>query len=182
MPSGAVPFCYKSFLRYLISAPVQLFLGKYHRIITEIVTPTDKEAERPEIFGLDRILARDKVSRVASSTPSQLLVEVTHLQVEILLPVKRQHLLRRFQRHPLETGSPPPPVEESVIAGRLVALPPSPQTALGDPEDLRCLHQVMHLAIARKITSWTFIARSTAVAGYSVILPLLGRMPYPLTT
>src|SRR5579862_9446920 len=38
-------------------------------------------------------------------------------------------------------------------------------------------HHVIFFAIARKMTSWIFIARSTADGGYSRILPPPNRMP-----
>ncbi len=39
--------------------------------------------------------------------------------------------------------------------------------------------QVIRFAMARKITSYTFIARSQAASGYRFILPPSGRRLYP---
>src|SRR5437762_8442972 len=62
-----------------------------------------------------------------------------HVQIEILLPVQRQHLLHRRQRHPPSRRLPPPPVEQPVVSLFDVALPPPPHVPVADPKDLRRL-------------------------------------------
>ena len=47
------------------------------------------------------------------------------------------------------------------------------------PKISAACHQVILFAIARKITSCTFIARSQASSGYRFILPPSGRRLYP---
>src|SRR5208337_3118604 len=106
----------------------------------------------------------------------QLLLKVPHVQVGVLLPIELQHLLGHLQRHTLRTGLAPPPVQQPVVPMLLVALLPPSHAAVRDPDNLRRLPP-RDLLIARKITSWTFIARSQAIVEYSGILPPTFRMP-----
>src|SRR5438552_8281128 len=62
-----------------------------------------------------------------------------HVQIEILLPVQRQHLLHRRHRHPPSRRLPAPPVEQPVVTLFDVALSPAPHVPVADPKDLRCL-------------------------------------------
>jgi hypothetical protein len=92
---------------------------------------------------------------------TQLLVKMPYVQIEIAIPVQSQNLLHRRQRHPFGGRLPPPPVEQPVLAVRFVALVPAPHRPIADADNLGC-HHVIFFAMARKITSCTFIARSTA--------------------
>ena len=68
-----------------------------------------------------------------------LLVKMLHVQIEILLPVEREHLLHRGHRNPPMRGLAAAPVKEPVIARLFVALPPAPHVPVADPQDLRRL-------------------------------------------
>ena len=46
-----------------------------------------------------------------------------------------------------------------------LASPPTTRLPVANPDDLHCLPQVILFAMARNITSCTFIARSTAALG-----------------
>src|SRR5438309_5569206 len=81
----------------------------------------------PAVTQLDRVLF------------TQLLVKMTHVEIEILLPVQSQNLFHRRQRNPLGAGLSPPPVEQPVIAKFLVALAPAPHVPVADADNLRCL-------------------------------------------
>src|ERR1700719_1741418 len=69
----------------------------------------------------------------------QLLVKVLHVQIEILLPVQREHFLHRRHRHPAPRRLAAPPVEQPVVAFFHVALPPAPHVPVADAQDLRRL-------------------------------------------
>src|SRR5713101_4357234 len=62
-----------------------------------------------------------------------------HVQIEILLPVEREHLLHRRHRHPPSRRLPAPPVEQPVVTLFDVALSPTPHVPVADPKDLRRL-------------------------------------------
>src|SRR5205807_8255640 len=69
----------------------------------------------------------------------QLLVKMLHVQIEILLPVQREHSLHRHHRHPATRGLAPPPVQQPVVTLFDVALPPPPHVPVADAQDLRRL-------------------------------------------
>src|ERR1700726_1054617 len=69
----------------------------------------------------------------------QLFVKVLHVQIEILLPVQREHFLHRRHRHPAPRRLAAPPVEQPVVAFFHVALPPAPHVPVADAQDLRRL-------------------------------------------
>src|ERR1700722_19709158 len=69
----------------------------------------------------------------------QLLVEVLHVQIEILLPVECEHLLHRRHRNPPMRRLAPSPVQQPVVPLFLIALPPPPHVPVTDPQDLRRL-------------------------------------------
>src|SRR5947207_10834237 len=69
----------------------------------------------------------------------ELLVKVAHVEIEIVLPVERQHPLHHRHRHPLRRWLAPPPVEQAAKAKLLIALPPTPHLPVADPDDLRRL-------------------------------------------
>jgi len=64
--------------------------------------------------------------------------------------------------HPLVAGSATPAVDQPIVAMLFIPLPPAPHLTVNDADDLRRLTPADLFAIARKITSCTFIARSTA--------------------
>ena len=69
----------------------------------------------------------------------QLLVEVPHVQIKILLTIQFQHFLDYGQRHPPRARLAPPPVVQPVIAPHFVAPLPPPHLPRADPHDLRRL-------------------------------------------
>src|ERR1700722_17708265 len=69
----------------------------------------------------------------------QLLVEVLHVQIEILLPVECEHLLHRRHRNPPMRRLAPSPVQQPVVPLFLIAFPPPPHVPVTDPQDLRRL-------------------------------------------
>src|SRR5215831_10778486 len=69
----------------------------------------------------------------------QLLMKVLHVQIEILLPVQREHLLHRRHRHPTTRRLAPSPVQQPVVPLFHVALPPPPHMPVADAQYLRCL-------------------------------------------
>jgi hypothetical protein len=110
---------------------------------------------------------------------AQLLVKVPHVEVRVLLLVQPQHLLPRPQRHALRAGPTSPPVEPPVRTVLLVAPRQRRRLRTEIPKISAACHQVSRFALARKITSCTFIARSQASSAYRLILPPLGRRLYP---
>jgi hypothetical protein len=62
----------------------------------------------------------------------QLLVEVLHVEVEVLLAVEPQHLFEHGGGDPARASSAAPPVEEGVEAELLVLLLPPPHVARRD--------------------------------------------------
>jgi hypothetical protein len=89
----------------------------------------------------------------------QLLVKMLHVQIEIVIAVETQNLFHHRQRNSLGRRLSPPPVEQSVIPELLIALPPTPHPPVADANNLR---RLIFFAMARKMTSCTFIARSIA--------------------
>src|SRR5437660_8369168 len=69
----------------------------------------------------------------------QFLVKVQHIQIEVLLPIKLQHLLGQCHRNPPRRSLPPPLIKQPIVAKRLVAFPPPPHPAVADAYDLRRL-------------------------------------------
>src|ERR1700674_2106499 len=69
----------------------------------------------------------------------ELLVKVAHVEIEILLPVQPQDLLRRLQRYPPRTWPATTAIPQSVIPPFLIPPVPTPHLPLADPEDLRRL-------------------------------------------
>src|SRR5437899_655963 len=64
---------------------------------------------------------------------------MTHIEIEIPLPIPTQHLLHRLHGDPPRTGPLPPSIIQSVIPIRLVtSLPPSHLSGT-DPQNLRRL-------------------------------------------
>ena len=93
----------------------------------------------------------------------ELLVKVPHVQIEVLLPVDPSNLLHLRHRHSMGRRLASSPLDQSILAELIVALPPTPHMPITDADDLGSLrHQVIFLAKACKITSCDFIARSTA--------------------
>ena len=70
-------------------------------------------------------LLRPGVTQLDPVLGLQLLVKVPPVQIEILLPVQRQHSLHRGQRHP-------PPIQQPVVALFPVALPNPPHVPVAD--------------------------------------------------
>src|SRR5437879_517874 len=56
-------------------------------------------------------------------------------------------------------------IPQPVVAELLVTSAPAPHLPVTDADHLCCLHQVMRLAMARRITSCTSIARSRTASG-----------------
>ena len=79
------------------------------------------------------------VAQIDPVLVAELLVKMPHVQVEIPLAIKPQHLLHLGQRHPPAARRPPPPVEQPVVAMLFVALPPPAHRAIADADNLRCL-------------------------------------------
>src|ERR1019366_7045534 len=76
---------------------------------------------------------------VAQSDPvflAQLLVEMTHVQIEILLSIQFQNLLGLSLRHPLMAGHTPPPVQQSIVATIFIAFSPTTQLTVADADHL----------------------------------------------
>ncbi len=69
----------------------------------------------------------------------QFLVKVQHIQIEVLLPIKLQHLLGQCHRNPPRRSLPPPLIKQPIVAKLLVAFPPPPHPAVADAYDLRRL-------------------------------------------
>jgi hypothetical protein len=67
----------------------------------------------------------------------QLLVEVLHREVGVLVPEQSQHPLQLLLRRPLRRSAPHPPVNQPVIALRLKAFRPPLKSPHIDPENLR---------------------------------------------
>jgi len=65
----------------------------------------------------------------------------------------------------------PPPVEQPIVAVLFIPLPHAPQARLEIPMISAACHHTIRFAIARKMTSCTFIARSQAASEYLRILP-----------
>src|SRR5438067_5329624 len=93
---------------------------------------------------------------------AQLLMKMSHVQIEILLPVESQNLFHQRHGDSLGRRLPPPSIEQPVIAELFVALPPTTHVPLANADDLGRLPPLIRFAMARKITSCTFIARSIA--------------------
>jgi hypothetical protein len=70
---------------------------------------------------------------------AQHLMEVPHVQIEVPVPVQAQNVIRLLLRHSPGTGLPQSPVQQALVAFRLVARPPSPHLQLADTYQLRCL-------------------------------------------
>src|SRR5437667_10061663 len=66
----------------------------------------------------------------------QLLLEMPHVQIEIPIAVEPQHLLHSRHRHPFRRGLALPPVEQTIIAKRLVTLSPAPHLPITNADDL----------------------------------------------
>src|SRR5260370_25933828 len=101
----------------------------------------------------------------------QLLVKMPHVQIEIPIAVESEHLLHPRHRHPFRRGFALPPFEQTVVAKLLIALAPAPHLSIANADDLGGLpprYPFRHGA--QKITSWTFIARSTAAFVYENML------------
>src|SRR6266568_2017045 len=107
----------------------------------------------------------------------QLLVEMAHIEIEILLSIQSEHPFGQLQRHTPRAGTTPAPIQQSVIAELLPAAAPAPHLPVADADHPAACHQVMRLAIARRITSCTFIARSTTASGIT-LRPSSGRELY----
>src|SRR5215470_4682548 len=69
----------------------------------------------------------------------QLLMEMLHVQIEILFPVEREYFLHRCHRHSATRGLAPAPVQQSVVTLFHVALPPAPHVPVADAQYLRRL-------------------------------------------
>ena len=65
----------------------------------------------------------------------QLLVKMTHVQVEALLPVQIQNLLGSGLRHPLAARHTTPTIQQSIVATHLIALPPATKLPVADTDD-----------------------------------------------
>jgi hypothetical protein len=95
----------------------------------------------------------------------ELLVKVTHVQIEVLLSILADYLLGlSLPRAPL-ARHPAPPVQQPVKATGFIPLLPAAHLALADADHLRRLPPLIFLAVARKSTSCNFIAGSTAALG-----------------
>src|SRR6266498_4421704 len=70
---------------------------------------------------------------------AQLLMKMSHVQIEILLPVESQNLLHQGHGDSLGRGLPSPSIEQPVIAELFVALAPATHVPLANTHDLRCL-------------------------------------------
>jgi hypothetical protein len=70
---------------------------------------------------------------------AQLLVKMTHVQIEIPVPVKPQNLLHLRHRNALAAGCPAPPIHQPVTAVLLVPLSPATHLTVADADDLRRL-------------------------------------------
>src|SRR5437879_12905520 len=68
----------------------------------------------------------------------ELLMEVPHVQVEVLVPVETEHLVGLLLRHPPAAWL-PPPVKQALVAFFFITLPPSSQLPLADADQLRRL-------------------------------------------
>src|SRR6266568_8543820 len=64
---------------------------------------------------------------------AELLMEVTHVQVEVLVPIQTQNLFGLLLRHSSAAWL-PPPVKQALVAFFLIALPPSSQLTLADAD------------------------------------------------
>src|SRR5260370_40145200 len=69
----------------------------------------------------------------------QFLVKMAHVEIEILLPIQPQDLLRRLQRYPPRTGPATTAIPQSVIPPLLIAAVPTPHLPLADADNLRPL-------------------------------------------
>src|ERR1019366_8318939 len=70
---------------------------------------------------------------------AELLMKVTHVQIEVPVPVEAQNLFGLRLRHSPATWLPPSPVQQALVALLLIALPPSSHLPLADADQLRCL-------------------------------------------
>src|SRR6266536_1745379 len=70
---------------------------------------------------------------------AQLLMKMSHVQIEILLPVESQNLLHQGHGDSLGRGLPSPSIEQPVIAELFVALAPATHVPVANTHDLRCL-------------------------------------------
>src|ERR1700688_275969 len=61
---------------------------------------------------------------------AELLMEVTHVQIEVLVPVETESLVGLLLRHSSAAWLPPSPVQQALVAFFLIALPPSSQLPL----------------------------------------------------
>src|ERR1700741_544351 len=71
----------------------------------------------------------------------QILGQVLHVQIEILLPVESQHLFHRFHRHALRARTPQTAVKQTVVAELAITLIPAPHLPGADTDDFRRLAQ-----------------------------------------
>src|SRR5260370_37670420 len=69
----------------------------------------------------------------------QFLVKMAHVEIEILLPIQPQDLLRRLQRYPPRTGPATTAIPQSVIPPLLIAAGPTPPLTLAAVDNLRRL-------------------------------------------
>src|SRR5947207_7817601 len=67
---------------------------------------------------------------------AQLLMKMSHVQIEILLPVESQNLFHQRHGDSLGRRLPPPSIEQPVIAELFVALPPTTHVPLANADDL----------------------------------------------
>src|SRR6266852_2399481 len=70
---------------------------------------------------------------------AQLLVKMTHVQIEILLAIQSEYLLHLCQWNSFRRRGSSSAIEQPVIAKLLVALPPTTHVPVADADDLRRL-------------------------------------------
>jgi hypothetical protein len=71
---------------------------------------------------------------------TQLLVEVQHVEIEVLLLIQRKHPLRRLHRNSMHAALSPPLIEQPVVSELLVSLFHPAHRPVGDADDLRRRH------------------------------------------
>ncbi len=98
-----------------------------------------------------------RVAQIEAVLLAELLMKMAHVQVEMLLPIKPQHLFDKRHRHPLLVWL-APPIDQPVVAMLFIPLPLAPHRPVADADDLCRLPPADLLCHRSQITSCTFIA------------------------